>query len=812
MRVCGVWLGLTLAGCGTFEDVGEVTFAGDEQEPEPGEPDSPVECGDRPADRCALSLSQGSGSGAHTCARMADGSLRCWGGNRDGQLGDGTRLYFSPEPLEVVDTGLGLLAQVATGSNFTCVLDTEGQVACVGGNEVGQLGNSASGRAFEVDFQTISGLPRATQIDAGGGFACALTAVEGAPQGVWCWGLNDKGQLGPEGGADGGLREVPMPEGVEPQEIVVGGDHACVLTTAQTVWCWGGNRNLALGRETGINTMGCVAPADRCLDGFECDPCPGFVNDLHDVTELVSGSRHSCAIDAGVVVCWGDNSSGQLGVAGPEPRRVFVEVDRFRAEGIAIQLLAAGDGHTCGRSDGQVYCWGANGNGQLGGECQIPIVTEPILIPGSSNTGTLALGASFSCGTYDPGGQGFNQLWCWGENALGQLGDGGVEGNCTPVDGFPVGFGAAGPGRTPLTDVLQYDVGAGHACALLDDRRLMCWGDNEAGQLGQAIPLFRDLPVEVVDLDDASDAAVGIAHTCALNPSGELFCWGNNALGRLGLPGTVVTNRPLRAVEGILGERVASGDEHTCMATLTGDVHCWGSNFSGALGDPRVDFLEVPELDPVVAGVRGLFSGPRHVCATLDDATLRCWGDNEFGQIGVEGADVCPNGQPCVTAPVVVEGVQEVRGVALGAFHTCAIVGEGRVMCWGANFSGQLGLGFQSDSIVPPSEIPELSGVVGISAGASHTCAFDAEGRVYCWGGNNDAQLGYGEDDPQCDGCQSSPRRLVRPVDVVQIVSGGGHTCALQRSGEVQCWGNNVFGQLGAGFSDFTEDILTVAF
>jgi alpha-tubulin suppressor-like RCC1 family protein len=253
---------------------------------------------------------------------------------------------------------------------------------------------------------------------------------------------------------------------------------------------------------------------------------------------------------------------------------------------------------------------------------------------------------------------------------------------------------------------------------------------------------------------------------------------------------------------------VATGD-HTCVLTdAAGDnLHCWGRNSAGQAGHDRGldDKLgdaagEVPS-PPVALDRRAVavVAGYLHTCAVLDDDSLRCWGANAYGQLGYP--DVGPDGLdgPAGRGPVLAAGS---RQVAAGCYHTCALQTDDAVRCWGLNADGQLGTGDHVD-VVDPAAAPAVAldpPAESLAAGCYHTCAVLTDGSARCWGRNVHGQLGAGDAAPIAAPGDAAAIDLGRPI--VAVTAGHSHTCALRDDGGALCWGANDHGQLGLGDTD----------
>jgi len=251
---------------------------------------------------------------------------------------------------------------------------------------------------------------------------------------------------------------------------------------------------------------------------------------------------------------------------------------------------------------------------------------------------------------------------------------------------------------------------------------------------------------------------------------------------------------------------------HTCARLTTGTVRCWGWGGTGSLGYGNENAIGDDEPPSSAGDVR--VGGPvtqiataHHTCALLSNGAVRCWGYSEYGRLGYPGVQsVGVATHPESAGDVDVGGA--VAQIALGERHTCALLVGGAVRCWGSNFNGQLGYGFVRD--VGDDETPATVGdvnvggrVTQIAAGNSHTCALLSTGAVRCWGMSQRGQLGYG--DTRTLGDDETPADVGDvPVGgtVRAIAAGGVHTCALLSTGNVRCWGYAEFGQLGYGNRD----------
>lgn len=338
----------------------------------------------------------------HACALWADGTVSCWGGNRQGQLGDGTTEdRLEPTPVE----GLEGVVQISGGAEQTCAVLGDGSVRCWGYNTDGRLGDNTT--MHRLRPTAVVGLPEAvTAISGYGGHVCALLE-SGA---IACWGYNGYGQLGPGVTEDHARVPVLVPGITGARAVATGSDHSCALLEGGEVRCWGQNT---------AGQLGDGWPRDRSI--------PAAVEGVGEAAVIAVGLVHSCASAEGSVRCWGYNDRGQLGVEAPR-------LTRWAAEPVVTgaTAVAAGGFHSCALlEDGAVSCWGDNRTGALG-DGTLSSRATPGPVAGLSEVTALAAGRGFSCAISGGG----TAIDCWGDNSAGQLGVGTTEPHAVPVRVF----------------------------------------------------------------------------------------------------------------------------------------------------------------------------------------------------------------------------------------------------------------------------------------------------------------------------------------------------------------------------------------
>ena len=358
------------------------------------------------------------------------------------------------------------------------------------------------------------------------------------------------------------------------------------------------------------------------------------------------------------------------------------------------------------------------------------------------------------------------------------------------------GTDGGGISGTILLNVTAVAAASSHACALLVDGTVRCWGSNGLGELGNGSLLSSVIPRPVTGLAGVSALSTRGGHNCALLMDGTLQCWGLNIEGHIGNAAdgsSVKSSVPVPFSDLTSVGSVSVGGTHGCGLLTDRSVECWGAAFYGQLGDGSTGSTADSPVPVRVAGLTGVVAvsaGGAHTCALLMDGTVRCWGSNFAGQLGNGSTNPTSSG-----VPIPVSGLVGIKAVSAGFNHTCALLMGGTVQCWGQNSNGQLGNNSIADSSVP-SLVTALTNVIAISAGLDHTCAVLTAGSVRCWGKNTDGNLGNGSTDNSL-----VPVSVSALASATAVAAGDAYTCASLRDRTVQCWGRNTTGQLGNGSS-----------
>jgi alpha-tubulin suppressor-like RCC1 family protein len=430
----------------------------------------------------------------------------------------------------------------------------------------------------------------------------------------------------------------------------------------------------------------------------------GFPNSI----VLILSSLHSGSIQVQVeaindkfTIVGSGTVSGQIVVGG----RIDLSV-QLAASSNAPGSSGSSDGGQSGDVDG-----GIAGTSELGAAGSgVPFVQ-------------VAVGKESTCAIRSD-----SSLWCWGGNSNNQLLLPGTSNRLTPV---AVGAGALWN---------QVACGQSHSCGTSNQAALSCWGNNGTGQLG-AVPASAGEQVDVPG-GPWQSVATGLYQTCAIKQDGTLWCWGDNTNGTLGTGDTKPSSVPVQ-VTGQGWSQVSTNYLHTCAVKTDGTLWCWGLNANLEAGTTS----NFPWSPAQISGTtwKQVTTGLYHTCAIKTDETLWCWGGNLSGQLGSDSIPVLPTSQ--TSDPVQVTGTTW-QSVSAGESHTCAIMLDGTLWCWGSNTSGQLGDNTLDSTSTPVAVITSGQTWAMVAAGVTHTCALATGGSLWCWGDNSAGQLGIGSNYP----------------------------------------------------------------
>ncbi|MCM2344126.1 MAG: hypothetical protein NDJ24_06155 [Alphaproteobacteria bacterium] len=682
----------------------------------------------------------------------------------------------------------GVLGWTQVSANATGICGIlSGNAYCWGYNAFGQVGdNSIVNRTAPT---LVSGGSVWKLVSAGDTHTCGVKSDDT----LWCWGSNSNGQIGDNTSGTNRLVPTTVSGGSAWKLVSAGNTHTCGIKSDDTLWCWGNNAN----GKTGLNTS-----AGNTLT-------PTQVNGGGSWKFVSAGSSHSCGIKSDDTLwCWGNNFAGKLGDSTSTQRLVPTAV----SGGLTWRSVSAGGMHTCGirLSNNALYCWGNNWNGgvQTGflGDGTTTSRNTPTAVSGGGSWISVSANFGYTCGV-----KADNSVWCWGDNKDANLSLGYASYSDTLVPTATIGLGSA----SAVVD----------GCILKTDGLIRCWGPNDYGKAGNGAAGSIANPFVFVEEGPWKSFSGGInsmngGTACAIKTDDSLWCWGFSEDGSTGIGPTTEFSIPVptAVAGGGAWKKVSTNASVSCGIKANDTLWCWG-DFGVEYAPVQVGVDLWRDIDIgyystcaikldgslwcgsswSLSSVNGggvwlqVDTGTSSSCAVKSDNTLWCWGDNYAGQLGDGSYTDSPN------TPVQVSGGGSWKKVSVGNDYACAVKLDGSLWCWGYNDRGQLGDASTTDKNVPT---PVSGGGEWIDVGtafdenfwSSQTCAVKSDKSLWCWGMNQQGQVGDG----------TTTNRNV-PTSVL----GGGQwvavsfpyrlSCALSTSGEIGCWGTsgeNEFGNL----------------
>ena len=736
-------------------------------------------------------------------AAAVGGTVKAWGYNFHGQLGDNTTTQRTA-PVSVI--GLDNVLQVAGGGNTSLALRGDGTVWTWGDGDSGQLGDGL----FADKRLTPAPIPNLTDVVsiAAGTYHALAVRADGT---VWQWGSCLADRLNPVNDA--------TPAQVAQLDRIVAvsarSGYAAALRVDGTVWTWGNNSSGQLGDGTTNNRS-------------QPQPVPG----LPPIVAIAAGSAFMLALDInGDIWGWGFNEDGQLGLGYASYTDKLSPVLAIRPTGTRfVAIGASGTFSMALDTEGNAWAWGENTYGLGDGTTWHHV---PTCLPAPSNLVDIRGGTSYILAVNVAG-----EVYSWGDNFNGQLGLGDTTKRNTPVK------------ISTLGDVGSVSASGRHGLAIVDRTYTLL---TEAQPAGAAIvsvtpskPAYR-LGVQVTVSGQPLDAnwmllrwdgLDGIPYTQTVNGTttsitfamvrdthvvavmGKLHltvsirAWPPGAGSASVTPvktlydrGETITLQAAAApgwtFVGWWGGGFDTGGGATHSFAITEDVLAvavfsrtaavpprqvwsWGNNAQGQLGDGtkvnRITAAPVPGIESATA----IAAGNDWSAALDEDGTVWAWGRNLYGQLG-DGTTTN------YLAAHHVPNFSQVIDLRAGRYHAVALRADGTVWAWGRNDYGQLGDGTTTNRSTP-TQVPALSGVVAISACYYSTMALKADGSVWTWGYNNAGQLGDGTTVNRL-----SPVRVPGLTDIQAVAMARSHAAVLKSDGTVWAWGTNSFGELGDG-------------
>lgn len=526
----------------------------------------------------------------------------------------------------------------------------------------------------------------------------------------------------------------------------------------------------------------------------------------HSFIDISSGELHTCAIKSdGIIYCWGRNDSGQLGVGDTIDRKrpVKVNFSRFieKDASLVFQKVKSAEASTCALSNrNEIYCWGYNIDARLGDgtneNSNIPIKVDASNLTQNESFKDFDILGGHVCGLTNLG-----NLYCWGSNSFGQLGDNDTK--LIPTTQYSNEF----------NNLIFKSVATGYlfTCGLSNEGKLYCWGRNIYGELGVDISTAESINPILVSNSIFTQISAGNAFSCSIKDDGDVYCLGANNLFQMANDNTIVNSfTPIKwdttNTGSNLAKLISSFFYHTCTISNEGKVYCWGRNDYGQLGNN--DTTDSIPVASNIENVKKVSAGKLHSCALNNYGQIYCWGNNEYGQLG-DGTNTNNLSPTLVDYSIYNSEKNKFIKVESGNEFSCALTSIGLVYCWGDNEYGQLGNG-SNESSSNPLRVVDLNNepiyFKDLALGDKHACAIALDSKTYCWGKNDVGQLG---DSTFVN--QMNPTLVTNSLThgVEKIIVKNNVTCGIALNGKAFCTGSNENGKLGINTDDFSINTLT---
>jgi alpha-tubulin suppressor-like RCC1 family protein len=710
----------------------------------------------------------------------------------------GTKNVFVSFPADEI-SGLATLNDV---ESLNDKIGAAGIAWLWGHNNWGQLGDNneiATPRSSPV--QTVTRGTNWKQASCGYNSTVAIK-TDGT---LWTWGYNSEGHLG-----DGTTAYK-----ISPVQTVVGGDnwkqasigrsplyiHTAAVKTDGSLWIWGNNFSGQLGDGT---TDAKSSPVQTITGGYNWK-------------QVSCGRQFTAAVKAdGTLWVWGDNSYGALGdgtgVSKSSPVQIVTGTNNWDQVSCGYYHAAAV------KTDGTLWSWGDNYNGQLGDNTTASKVSPVQDITGGNNWKQVSCGDGFTAAVKTDG-----TLWAWGKAANGVLGDDTTVNKSSPVQLITGG-----------NNWKQVSCGYQSTAAVKTDGTLWTWGQNSYGELGDGTMVSKSSPAQTVmggyrwlsvsigphalaiaaDVISGDRGGTGVANTNkTITIGGNLTTSGAFDTTLTSTANTSVT-LPVTGTLATLNDIATPNDVEALndKIELEGAAWLWGTGEYGALGDDTGTNRSSP-IQTITGGSnwKQASCGFHSTAAVKTDGTLWGWGSNNDGQLG-DGTRGTPRYSPVQTTIGGNNWKQVSRGKSQTSTHTAAVKIDGTLWTWGNNNAGQLGDGTTTSAFdrktSPEQTITGGTNWKQVSCGLNYTAAIKADGTLWTWGQNSYGQLG---DDSVVD--RSSPVQTIAGGNIwKQVACGYRHTAAVKTDGTLWLWGRNYFGQLGDDtITDKSSPIQTVA-
>ncbi|MDH5716766.1 MAG: DUF4215 domain-containing protein [Spirochaetia bacterium] len=812
----------------------------------------------------------------HTLAIAGNGTLWAWGSNSFGQLGDGTEVAKN-RPVQI-GTDMNWL-KIEAGNYCSYAIKIDGTLWAWGYNSDGRLGdgsqqgkNSPTQVAGDTDWAFISaGADHTLALKTGGT--------------LWAWGYNSDGQLGDDTNVQ---KNAPVQIDTETtwQSISAGFKYSAAIKNDGSLWVWGDGSFNKLGLGSDLTDKYAPYPMGSCSYPSIADQATCEANSYTwtidtDWLMVSAGYRDTMALKTNnTLYAWGMNTYGEVGLGNTSGYSWPQLVGYCDGYGSPIhQSACESGGYTwvydtdwvfietglytsfAKKTDGSIWVWGLNNDYQLGmGDGYNAYYTPQLLgkcsIEGyyrkdecETATGTWIFDTNWvsvstgiqSTSKFTTALKSDGTIWIWGQNDLGQLGDGTKFSEYIKKPTQTIASSWAFIGTNGST---RY-----HGAAINKNGSLYTWGKGTALGLGDNSD--HDSPQLVGACTNASyfnqadcelnagtwnydtnwlNVSAGSYYNIAIKNDHTLWAWGSNSSGRLGLGNTLNYNIPQLVGSCTIGGfytksdcednagtwnydtnwNIASAGDYTVLAIKTdGTLWSWGSNTYGQLGDGT----NGAKYSPVQIGSDTTWVDAKthtfHSVGLKDNGTIYTWGHNTYGQLGL--GDTTHRDTPQLVGVCTISGYytqtdcetnagtwnydSDWENISIGKYFTMAVKIDGTIWGWGHNESKVLGSSVSTNSTnTAPLLVSADADWKDISASDNHVLAVKANGTLWAWGNNYYGQLGA---DSIGNGSFGTPVQIGSDANWVSVYAGQIHSFALKADGTLWAWGENIYNQLG---------------
>ncbi len=685
---------------------------------------------------------------------------------------------------------------------FGCAVTIKGDIYCWGDRSWGTLGDGDSGVATtgeSLNMGLFSGSKVVTDLTVAFYSACALQQGGAA----YCWGYDDSSSNGFGAGSTTPIPRPVVTTGMTGAKTFLDLKqklfHTCGVSTDNKLYCWGYNAGNQLGEGTTTTRM----------EPYPVDVSALPAGERTFVQATVGYTNFSCGLNSnGKAYCWGTNTAGYLGT-GNTTKYVTpqaVDVSGITGDSRFTEIISGGY-HSCARTvDERTFCWGPGANGRLGNnstaDALSPVSPDTSGIAGFVKFTKLTLGLRHTCGITQAG-----VAYCWGKGTNGALGNNDTADSLVPVAVDTSTISGAKTFR-------EIQAGEQFTCGITTDHVIYCWGLNSYSQLGDGGTTEQLRPVVstntgITNIANVTKLSLGLGTSCALSNDGSVKCWGDGTAGQMGSSPTFYG--PVKVDKSLMTgtktfTKVAAGAYHACGLTNDKKMYCWGANIYGAMGTNTTDNTYwKPTLMPTahIPGNKNIIDlalGYQHTCALMEDQQIYCTGWNADGQLG----DGTSTDNLVLTAidTSTITGDKNAKKISAGWFHTCAIMADEDAYCWGWNNNGQLGTGGGTTN--KPAKVLTAS-ITGskifssIRGGRLQTCALMSDGDIYCFGYNSDGRLGVGDNTGRTTPTKFLTTNVTGSKVFTSMSTSEAHTCARTTDSVIYCTGYGPNGQLANG-------------